>query len=108
MSKFSADKKINLLSAVLFLFGLALISFFNYWWPGIILVIAVAGIFRTILVGNFLASFAYLIIFGGIFLLAQFEHIRPHMEGTWILPAIFVLLGLYILLRCFIGGRRSD
>ena len=103
MEHFSIDKKIELLSLFVFMVGLALISYANYWWPGIMGVIAVTGMFKTVLRGQFFWFFVCFIVFGGIFILALFETSHAYMQRTWVLPGVFLLIAVYVLVRTFMG-----
>ena len=92
MSKpFVSLPKATQISTGLLLLGLAIIAYFDAWWPQIMLVIGVSLAVRQILVKKIYDGILSLVIFGGIFA-TLFYHL-PY------LPVIFVIAGLYLLFK---------
>lgn len=78
----------------LFLVGLAILSFLDTWWPGILLVIGLPLAFRQYLRGRRYDMWVTLIIFVGLFLLYLVD-----WENVVVLPVILFLAGIFILFR---------
>lgn len=80
----------------LFFIGLAIISFTDTWWPGILLAVGIPIALRQTLLGRLYDAFITLIIFAGIFVAFTFS-IRKDL----LLPIIFLISALFIIVREF-------
>ena len=94
-------KKAISLSFVIFLIGLALISYFNYWWPGIMIVIGIPLATRQYLLGKYYDCIISLVVFFGVFIAVQFK-----IHWQLLLPILFVLGAIYIFFRDFIESKE--
>ncbi len=86
-----SEKKTKAFASILFLIGLALLSFMDAWWPGIMLVIGIPLAIRQFLLAKFYDMAVTLLVFGGVFFIVQF--------GFWqnlLLPVLFIVGALYI------------
>lgn len=98
-----SHKKTKALTFVLFLVGLAIISFFNYWWPGIMLVIGIPLALRQYLFRRYYDVAITLVVFLGVFVTVAF-----HIEWKLLLPILFVLGAIYIFFRDFIESKEMS
>jgi len=82
----------------LFLVGLAILSFTNTWWPGILLVIGLPLALRQYLRGRIYDMCVSLVIFVGLFVLywVGWENV---LENVLVLPVLLFLGGMFILFR---------
>jgi ABC-type antimicrobial peptide transport system permease subunit len=96
MSQITSRKRASALSTALLLIGLAIVIFLRAWWPGIVLAIGIPLALRQALLGHYFDTFISLLIFGGVFITAQFE-----VSWDILLPVLFLVAALYILLREF-------
>lgn len=88
------------LALVLFLIGLAILTYANAWWPGIMLAIGLPIAFRQYLVGRRYDMYVSLFVFIGVFVTVQFN-----IAWEVILPILFSLGAIYIFFREFIESR---
>lgn len=95
-------KKATALSFALFLIGLALISYFNYWWPGIMAALGIALAARHYLLGKYYDTAITLFVFLGVFITVFF-----HLPDQFILPVLFVIGGIYFFFRNFLDTTTS-
>ena len=98
-----SHKKTKALTFILFLVGLAIISFFDFWWPGIMLVIGIPLAVRQFFFRNYFDVFTTLLVFLGVFIAVQF-----HFQWKWALPILFILGAIYILFRDFIESKEMS
>ncbi len=87
-----------------FLVGLGIIALFNFWWPGIMFVIAVAMLVAALLdgrLGENLMGIAILLAIGVVGVLGKL-HLNT---GLTIWPILFIVIGLAYLAKTF--WRRS-
>ncbi len=89
-------KRANSISTALFLFGLAVISYTETWWPGIMLVIGIPLALRQYFAGKIYDVLITLFVFVGFFVTATFD-----ISWEILAPVVFLTAGLYILLREF-------
>jgi hypothetical protein len=83
-----------------FLVGLGLIALFDYWWPGIMFVIAVAMLARSLVEGRLgenLLGIAILLGIGLIGVLGQL-HLGASIK-LW--PILFIVIGAAYLAKTF-------
>lgn len=88
-----------------FLVGLGIIALFDYWWPGIMFVIAVSVLVRALMEGRLgenLLSVAILLGIGIIGVLGQL-HLGASIK-LW--PILFIMIGLAFLAKTF--WKRSS
>lgn len=98
-----SHKKTSALCAALFLIGLALISFFDYWWPGIMLVVGIPLALRQYLHSKYYDVTVTLIVFLGVFITVQF-----HIPWKLLLPILFVIGGIYIFFRDYVESKEES
>lgn len=91
-----SQNRINTLTLVLFLLGLAILAFTDQWWPGIMLIIGIPLAIRQFCAGNTRSMAITVIVFGGIFILQIFP-----VPTRNILPVLLLLAAIYLLLREF-------
>jgi predicted membrane protein len=96
-------KKAHSLSFALFLAGLALITYFKYWWPGIMLAIGLPLALRQYLLGKRFDMTVSLIVFLGVFVTVQFN-----IKWEVVLPVLFTLGGLYVFFKEFFGPKEIE
>lgn len=83
-----------------FLVGLGIVGWFDYWWPGIMFVIAVAMLVGSLLdgrLGENILTIAVLLAIGVFGLLGQL-HLGHHVS-LW--PILFIAIGLVYLFKTF-------
>ena len=97
-----SHKKTSALCTALFLIGLALISFFDYWWPGIMIVVGIPLAVRQYLFGKYYDVGVTLVVFLGVFITVQF-----HIPWKLLLPILFVIGAIYIFFRDFVESREE-
>lgn len=96
-------KKAHSLSFLIFLIGLAIITYFKYWWPAIMLVIGIPIATRQYLVGRRFDMIISLIVFLGAFITVQFS-----IKWEIVLPVLFTIGGLYVFFKEFFGPKDTD
>lgn len=97
-----SKKRAKALSTAIFFISIAVISFTARWWPDILLAIAISLSFRQLLLGRIYDAFLSLVIFVGAYIAVSFE-----VSFDIILPVIFLIAGLYILVREFSGVNED-
>lgn len=95
-----SKKRAKALSTAIFLIGIAIISYSGRWWPDLLLAIAISLSFRQFLLGRIYDAFLSLAIFVGAYIGVSFE-----VSFEVILPVVFLIAGLYILVREFSGSN---
>ncbi|NGX63553.1 MAG: hypothetical protein KR126chlam6_00965 [Candidatus Anoxychlamydiales bacterium] len=98
-----SKRKANSLSFALFLAGLAIITYFKYWWPGIMLTIGIPLAFKQYLLGKRFDMIVSLIVFLGVFITVQFD-----IKWEYVLPILFTLGGFYVFFREFFGPKEIE
>lgn len=101
MKALISEKLSSTVSVALFFFGMAGVSYLNYWWPGSIAILGISySIYHLFLlhIWQFIIS---LIFFSGWFAVAYFRM-------TWIdtLPYVFILSGIYVIVE-YINQYKS-
>ncbi len=87
-----------------FLVGLGICALFNFWWPGIIFVIAVAMLVSALLDGRLGENIMGIVILLAIGIIGVFGKI--HLQtGLTIWPLLFIVIGVAYLAKTF--WRRS-
>jgi predicted membrane protein len=95
-------RKAHSLSFALFLIGLALVAYFKYWWPGIMLAVGLPIALRQYLLGKIFDMIVSLVVFIGVFVTVQFQ-----IKWDIILPVLFTIGGLYIFFKEFFGPKED-
>lgn len=91
------QKKAKAFSFILFLIGVALLSYFHSWWPGIMLAVGIPLALKQYLLGRRYDVAVTLFVFLGVFVTVQFR-----IEWEVLLPVLFTIGGIYILCRDFL------
>lgn len=79
--------------------GIGVLAHFDWWWPGIMFVIALAKIVQSFLAGNFASTWLTIVILlaiGGIGFLG-----KVHLGTFQLWPLLFIVIGLVYLGRTF-------
>ena len=95
-----SKRKAHSLSFALFLIGLAIITYFKYWWPGIMLTVGIPIALKQYLDGKRFDMIVSLIVFLGAFITVQFD-----IKWEVVLPVLFTIGGLYVFFREFFGPK---
>jgi 4-hydroxybenzoate polyprenyltransferase len=102
MSQMVSKKRAKALSVALFLIGLAIISYLNAWWPGIMLAVGIPLALRQYLLGRHYDMMVSLFVFIGVFVTVQFD-----ISWEILLPVLFALGGVYILFREYLESKEE-
>ena len=90
----TSSKRAKSLSLALFLIGLATLSFYGAWWPGIVLVIGLPLALKQFLLGRGHDVILTLLVFGGVFVTYSFE-----IDWQLLLPVLFLIAAVYVIFR---------
>lgn len=101
-SHLSSKKRAKAISFALFLVGIAILSFLNAWWPGIMLVIGLPLALRQYLLGRIYDMSLSLLVFVGVFITVQFN-----IPWRLLLPILFTIGGIYIFCREFLESTSE-
>ncbi len=96
-------KKAKILSFLVFLVGLAIISYTKTWWPGVLLAVGIPLALKQYLQGRRYDFGITLFVFLGGFVTVAFD-----IQWEVILPVLFIIGGIYILCRDFLEGPLSS
>lgn len=98
-------RKGDAISNGLFLVGLGVLFYTNFWWPGILLALWVLLGTKQYLSGRHFDLIVTSIVLLGLFLVAYFN-----INFASLMPALFVVGGLYIILREYFYSedKRDD
>ena len=102
MSQIASKKRAKAFSFALFLIGLAILSYLQAWWPGIMLVVGIPLSLRQYLLGRHYDMGVSLFVFIGVFITVQFD-----ISWEILLPVLFALGGIYILFREFLESKEE-
>lgn len=83
-----------------FLVGLGIVAWCDFWWPGILFVIAAAQLAEALVegrLGEHLLTIAILVAIGGVGLAGKL-HFDMHIP-FW--PVLFIVIGLVYLVKTF-------
>ena len=97
-----SKKRAKVLSFILFLIGLAILTYAGVWWPGIMLVIGLPLALRQYLLGRIYDMGISLFVFLGVFITVQFN-----IAWEVVLPVLFTLGGIYIFFREFLESKDT-
>lgn len=92
-----SKKRAKTISVALFLIGLAVITYFGAWWPGIMIAVGIPLAVRQYLLGRRYDMGISLFVFIGVFVTVQFD-----ISWEILLPVLFATGGVYILFREFL------
>lgn len=98
--KYFSRKTAKIVALIIFLLGLALLTYFGNWWPGVMLVIGIPLAILQWLQGRHYDVCITLFVFGGAFVTVQFD-----IQWQILLPVLFTLGGIYIFFREYIESR---
>lgn len=102
MAQLVSRKRAKVLSTALLLVGLAIVSYLQAWWPGIMLVVGIPTALRQYLLGRYYDMIVSLFVFIGVFVTVQFN-----ISWEVLLPVLFAIGGLYILLREYLESKEE-
>src|SRR3972149_298541 len=94
MTQIVSRKRAKSISVALFLVGLAIVTYLQAWWPGIMLAIGIPLALRQYLLGRHYDMGVSLFVFIGVFVTVQFN-----ISWEVLLPVLFALGGIYVLFR---------
>jgi len=83
-----------------FLVGLGVIALFNFWWPGIMFVIAVAMLVSALLDGRLAENLMGIAILLGIGIVGLLGKLHLN-TGLTFWPVLFIVIGLAYLVKTF-------
>lgn len=95
-------KRAKLVALIIFLLGLALLTIFNAWWPGIMLVLGIPLALFQYMQGRNYDTWITLFVFVGAFVTVQFD-----IKWEVLLPVLFGLGGIYIFFREFLESKGA-
>lgn len=102
MSRMASKRRAKAFSVALFLIGLAIITYLNAWWPGIMLAVGIPLALRQYLLGRHYDMGITLFVFIGVFVTVQFN-----ISWEILLPVLFALGGIYILFREYLESKEE-
>ncbi len=96
------EKKAKAWSLALLLFILAIITYWNFWWPGVMLAIGLPKALKHGLMKKFTEMSIYLVVFVGIFITVQMG------MGGRIIAALLLFFGsLYHFIKDFKEEKKQ-
>lgn len=102
MAQMVSKKRAKAICVTLFLIGLAIVSFMDAWWPGIMFAVGIPLALRQYLMGRHYDMMMSLFVFIGVFVTVQFD-----ISWQVLLPVLFALGGVYILFREYLESREE-
>ena len=102
MNRVIPRKRAMILSVALFLIGLAIITYLNAWWPGIMLAVGIPLALRQYLLGRQYDMWVSLFVFVGSYVTIQFN-----VSWEIVLPVLFALGGIYIVVREYLDSTEE-
>ncbi len=102
MSRIVSKKRAKNISVALFLVGLAIVSYLEAFWPGIMLAVGIPLALRQYLLGRNYDMCISLFVFVGVFITVQFN-----ISWEVLLPVLFGIGGIYILFREFLESKEE-
>lgn len=97
-----SEKRAKALTLALFLIGLAVVTYFNAWWPGIMLAVGLPLALRQYLLGRHYDMGVSLFVFIGVFVTVQFD-----ISWEILLPVLFTIGGIYIFFREYLESKTK-
>jgi len=95
-------KRAKLIALIVFLLGLAFLTYLGTWWPGIMIVISIPLALWQYLQGRKYDMWITLFVFGGAFFTVQFD-----IQWEILLPVLFSLGGIYIFFREWLESKTD-
>ncbi|MBS0604406.1 MAG: hypothetical protein JSS60_05130 [Verrucomicrobia bacterium] len=102
MTHIVSKKRAKALCVALFLIGLAIVSYLQAFWPGIMLVVGLPLALRQYLLGRPYDMGVSLFVFVGVFVTVQFN-----ISWEVLLPVLFALGGIYVLFREYLESKEE-
>lgn len=99
----TSKKSAKACSLALFLIGLAILTYLDAWWPGIMLAIGIPLAMRQYLLGRYYDMYVSLFVFIGVFITVQFK-----ISWQILLPVLFTLGGIYIFFREYVENKEAS
>ena len=96
-------RKTKALTLALFFIGLAIVSYLDSWWPGIMLAIGIPLAIRQYLLGRHYDMYVSLFVFIGVFVTVQFQ-----ISWQILLPVLFTIGGIYVFFREFLESDEVE
>ncbi len=98
-----SKRRAQSITLALFLVGLAILSYLDAWWPGVMLVIGIPLAIRQYLMGKRHDSLVTIFIFIGFFFITKFN-----IAWKILVPILFILAACYILSREFLSSFQES
>lgn len=98
--QYYSRKSAKIIALIIFLLGLALLTYLGNWWPAVMLVVGIPLAILQWLQGRRYDVYITLFVFIGAFVTVQFN-----IQWQVILPVLFTLGGIYIFFREYIESR---
>lgn len=89
-----SEQRADAVGKGVFLIGLGLLFLFNFWWPGILLVILASLGVRHLILGKFWEFVLLVALFVLLFVISFY-----HFEERYIIPALLIIGGTYFIIR---------
>jgi hypothetical protein len=89
-----SKKRADAISNGIFLIGLGILAFADFWWPGILLAIWVSLAVRQLFTGRF-----YDLVISTIILLGLFTVSILKLDWSVLVPVLLIVGGIYIIFR---------
>lgn len=99
----TSKRRAKAITISLFLVGLAILSYLNMWWPGIMLVIGIPLALRQLLMGRRHDMIVTVFIFIGFFVITQYN-----IAWKMLVPILFILAACYIISREFLDSFQES
>jgi len=100
----TTHQRANSISTGIFLISLGILFYTNYWWPGILLALAVTVGVKEYLRGRIYDLVLSVVILGGLFV---FFYFSPNWSVA--VPVLFTIAGIWIIFReYFVRKPRSS
>lgn len=101
MSKRRADS----ISNGIFLIGLGILAYTDWWWPGILLVLWATLAVRQYFTGRFYDLGISTLILVGLFVIYYLQ-----FDLSVLIPVLLILAGIHLIFReyCFTAGIEED
>ncbi|MEN9344079.1 MAG: hypothetical protein RLZZ453_866 [Chlamydiota bacterium] len=102
MGRLTSKRRAKAISSGLFLVGLAIVTYLNAWWPGIMLAIGIPLALRQYMLGRHYDMAISLFVFCGVFITVQFD-----ISWEILLPVLFAIGGIYTLFREYLESKEE-
>lgn len=96
-------KRAKVAALIIFLLGLAIVTYTQAWWPGIMVVVGLPLAVWQYLQGRLYDMAITLFVFIGAFATVQFD-----IQWEILLPVLFTIGGIYIFFREWIESRTAS